>query len=57
MLKRFPSPHLVLTGGVARNAGVVSAIERALNARLEIPADPQITGAVGAALIARDAGA
>ena len=48
---------IAMTGGVARNAGVVSAIERALNARLEIPADPQITGAVGAALIARDAGA
>jgi predicted CoA-substrate-specific enzyme activase len=46
---------IAMSGGVAKNAGVVSAIERALGARLELPAHPQIAGALGAALIARDA--
>lgn len=46
---------IAMSGGVARNTGVVKAIERAMNARLDLPANPQITGALGAALIARDA--
>ncbi len=45
-----------MSGGVAKNTGVVSAIERALGARLEMSDNPQIIGALGAALIARDTG-
>jgi len=44
-----------MTGGVAKNAGVLKALEEQLDApirRLRI--DPQIIGALGAALMARD---
>lgn len=50
-------PEVVITGGVAKNQGVMAAI----SSRLEVPlslfpdgVDPQIMGALGAALIARD---
>jgi activator of 2-hydroxyglutaryl-CoA dehydratase len=42
---------VVLTGGVAKNAGLVKALEDELQTSLSIPEDPQITGALGAALI------
>ncbi len=45
---------VVFTGGVARNAGVVRALEHETGMRLSIPPDPQITGALGAALVAAD---
>jgi len=42
-----------ITGGVAKNLAVVSAIEKALDRKVaEISVDPQIVGALGAALIA-----
>jgi predicted CoA-substrate-specific enzyme activase len=43
---------VVLTGGVARNCGIVSAIEEELKAKVIIPTIPQFTGALGAALFA-----
>jgi activator of 2-hydroxyglutaryl-CoA dehydratase len=46
--------EVVFTGGVARNAGVVRALEAETGLALRIPADPQMTGALGAALIAAD---
>ena len=48
---------MVITGGVAKNAGVVDALERNLGIGLKTfpdGIDPQIIGAVGAAVIARD---
>jgi predicted CoA-substrate-specific enzyme activase len=45
---------VALTGGVAKNEGVVQALESRLKVRLFIPPEPQIIGALGAALIARD---
>lgn len=45
---------IAMTGGVAKNAGVVKALERRLKGRISIAPDPQIIGALGAALIARD---
>ncbi|NYE57086.1 acyl-CoA dehydratase activase [Carboxydothermus ferrireducens] len=42
----------MMTGGVAKNQGVVTAIESKLGEKLVIPAEPQIIGALGAALIA-----
>jgi len=45
-------PPVAITGGVAKNLGVVRALEERLSARLEIPPEPQITGALGAAIIA-----
>jgi len=50
-------PEVVITGGVAKNAGVIDAVARKLGLKLAgFPAgvDPQIIGAVGAALIARE---
>jgi activator of 2-hydroxyglutaryl-CoA dehydratase len=44
--------QMAITGGVAKNIGVVRALEERLNAHLLIPPEPQITGALGAALIA-----
>jgi activator of 2-hydroxyglutaryl-CoA dehydratase len=47
---------IVITGGVAKNRGVQLAIEKKLNIKLQSlnNYDPQIVGALGAALIAAD---
>ncbi|MGM0472136.1 MAG: acyl-CoA dehydratase activase [Bacillota bacterium] len=47
------TPPLAMTGGVAKNGGVVQALERALDTQLLISDDPQIVGALGAALLAK----
>ncbi len=46
----------VLTGGVAKNPGARRALEERLGVPLLAPEDPQLTGALGAALIARENG-
>ncbi len=43
---------VVLTGGVAHNPAAVHFLAEALDAEVEVPAEPQITGAFGAALLA-----
>jgi len=45
---------VAVTGGVAMNCGVVRALEARLETRITVPEDPQLTGALGAALIAWD---
>jgi activator of 2-hydroxyglutaryl-CoA dehydratase len=45
---------LVVSGGVAQNSGVVRAIREAVGGPAVVPAQPQLIGALGAALIARD---
>jgi len=45
---------LTMSGGVAKNVGVVTAIEQRLGRKLFIAPEPQIIGALGAALIALD---
>lgn len=45
---------VMMTGGVAKNIGVVKAIEKKLDVKLYISEEPQIVGALGAALIALD---
>lgn len=45
-------PEAVLTGGVAKNAGVADCVARRLGIRVDIPPEPRITGALGAALLA-----
>jgi predicted CoA-substrate-specific enzyme activase len=47
------TPRVIMTGGVAKNTGVVRAIEKAIGLAVTVPDDPQIMGALGAALIAR----
>jgi predicted CoA-substrate-specific enzyme activase len=49
--KRTP---IVMTGGVAKNVAAVHHIEAVLGQRLVLPPDPQIAGALGAALFALD---
>jgi len=44
----------MMTGGVARNIGVVNAIEEKLGGKVIVPNEPEICGAIGAALIAID---
>ncbi|MDP3040970.1 MAG: acyl-CoA dehydratase activase, partial [Deltaproteobacteria bacterium] len=45
---------VTLTGGVAKNEGVVQALEERLEVRVFVPPEPQIIGALGAALLARE---
>jgi len=49
-------PEIMMTGGVAKNIGVKKALENDLNMEIIISSDldPQLVGALGAALIARD---
>jgi (R)-2-hydroxyacyl-CoA dehydratese activating ATPase len=45
----------VITGGIARNVDVTTRIEQKLGGlKVTIPPEPQIAGAVGAALFALD---
>jgi predicted CoA-substrate-specific enzyme activase len=41
-----------MTGGVAKNMGVVNALEEKLGVKINIPEEPQIAGALGAAYLA-----
>jgi bzd-type benzoyl-CoA reductase Q subunit len=44
----------VISGGISKNIGVVSRIEKKLGVKAHICFEPQIVGALGAALFARD---
>ena len=43
-----------MSGGVARNPGVVRALSAALGSEIRVPPEPDTVGALGAALIARE---
>jgi predicted CoA-substrate-specific enzyme activase len=45
---------VTLSGGVAKNTGVVRALERSLKVRVKVPPEPQIIAALGAAICARE---
>ena len=45
-------PDFMMTGGVAKNPGVVRAVEEKIGASLYICEEPEIVGAAGAALYA-----
>lgn len=53
MDRMHPEPELTLTGGVAKNVGVLDTIRRRTDLPINVPDEPQIVGALGAALIAR----
>lgn len=53
-LRRNIAPRVAITGGVAKNLGVVRMIEKELKQTLVVAEEPQITGALGAALTALD---
>lgn len=48
-----PAGDILMTGGVAKNIGVVSTLEKLIGKKIKKTrkADPQIAGAIGAALI------
>jgi len=46
--------RVVFTGGVARNVGMKKALEDRIDKEVLVPENPQIVGALGAAIIARD---
>jgi predicted CoA-substrate-specific enzyme activase len=53
LARRVPiEPQIALTGGVARNVGMVRALEQVLGTTLQVNAEAQFTGAIGAALFA-----
>lgn len=47
-------PECVLVGGAAKNIGLVKSIKAILGVNVLIPPEPQITAALGAALIAKE---
>jgi activator of 2-hydroxyglutaryl-CoA dehydratase len=47
-------PDVVFTGGVAKNRGIVRAMEEQLGCPVLIPKEPLLSGALGAALLAHD---
>lgn len=55
MTVRVPfKEKVIMTGGVARNIGVVRALEKRLETSLVVPGMPQHMGALGAAIIAQE---
>jgi len=57
MVARIPVLNVVmLTGGVARNGGVVRMLQEKLGREIVVRPEAQITGAIGAALFAREMG-
>jgi predicted CoA-substrate-specific enzyme activase len=54
MVKRLGlKDHIAFVGGVAKNAGMKGALEKELGVSLYVPFEPQITGALGAAIAAQ----
>ena len=47
-------PGVVMTGGVAQNGGVVEALEKELDCKIQTSPLTQYNGALGAALFAWD---
>ncbi len=49
-------PKVIFTGGVAKNVGVRKALEQAMgdDIRIEVPEEPQVIGAIGAAILAAE---
>ncbi len=45
------TPPIMMTGGVAKNKGVVNWLSRILNQEMIIPPEPQIIGALGAGIM------
>jgi predicted CoA-substrate-specific enzyme activase len=53
-LTNIDKDNVVLMGGLARNAGVVAALKRRMGGKVEVAAEPEMVGAIGAALIGAD---
>jgi predicted CoA-substrate-specific enzyme activase len=46
--------EIILTGGVAKNIGMVKALSQKLGDEVKVPSNPFFTGALGAALLGKD---
>ena len=56
-LRTSPVDNVTLTGGCAKNEGLKEAIEKVLHLKVvNLPIDPQLMGALGAAEFARQKG-
>ena len=47
-------PDVVLSGGVAKNIGVVKAMKENLGCEVLVPKDPLLSGAIGAAILGKE---
>ena len=47
-------PRVVLTGGGAKNTGMLEAMKEKLGCAISVPEEPLITGAIGAAVLAKE---
>lgn len=47
-------PDIVLTGGVAKNIGMVKTMTESLGCAILVPEEPLLTGALGAAILAKE---
>jgi (R)-2-hydroxyacyl-CoA dehydratese activating ATPase len=47
-------PDVLFTGGVAKNIGVVKALQEALGCEIRVPEEPLFSGAMGAALLGKE---
>jgi activator of 2-hydroxyglutaryl-CoA dehydratase len=47
-------PEVTFTGGVARNIGMIEALNKGMNLKVNVSADSHYMGALGAALFALD---
>lgn len=55
MAKRIKvEPDVVFTGGVAKNKGVVKALEENLGYEVHVPETPLLSGAIGAAILGKE---
>jgi predicted CoA-substrate-specific enzyme activase len=55
MVKKLKiEPDVVFTGGVAKNIGVVKALKEHLACEIFVPEEPLLSGATGAALLAKE---
>ena len=55
MVKKMKlEPDVVFTGGVAKNIGVVKALEDNLGCEILVPEEPLLSGALGAAILAEE---
>jgi len=49
------NPKIMMTGGVAKNGGVVRALGKKIGHKIEVSEKSQVTGAIGAAILAQRA--
>lgn len=57
MIGSFSSyPKIIFTGGVAKNKGMQTILAKVLGVPVDVPEEPQMIGALGAALIAEKVG-